>query len=79
MKSLITKTPEGNWFSAAVPSDGSYDIDEGLLFSFPVTSDGQGNYSIVQGLPWSDFAKEKIALTTQELRDEKAMVEDLLG
>jgi len=79
VKSLITKTPEGDWFSAAVPSDGSYNIDEGLLFSFPVTSDGQGNYSIVQGLPWSDFAKEKIALTTQELRDEKAMVEDLLG
>ncbi len=79
VKSLITKTPEGDWFSAAVPSDGSYDIDEGLLFSFPITSDGQGNYSIVQGLPWSDFAKEKIAVTTQELRDEKAMVEDLLG
>jgi len=79
VKSLITKTPEGDWFSAAVPSDGSYNIDEGLLFSFPVTSDGQGNYSIVQGLPWSDFAKEKIAVTTQELRDEKAMVEDLLG
>ncbi|MCH8954791.1 malate dehydrogenase [candidate division KSB1 bacterium] len=79
VKSLITKTPEGDWFSAAVPSDGSYNIDEGLLFSFPVTSDGQGNYAIVQGLPWSDFAKEKIALTTQELRDEKAMVEDLLG
>ena len=79
VKSLITKTPEGDWFSAAVLSDGSYKIDEGLLFSFPVTSDGQGNYSIVQGLPWSDFAKEKIALTTQELRDEKAMVEDLLG
>ncbi|TDI94937.1 MAG: malate dehydrogenase [Caldithrix sp.] len=79
VKSLITKTPEGDWFSAAVASDGSYDIDEGLLFSFPVTSDGQGNYAIVQGLPWSDFAKEKIALTTQELRDEKVMVEDLLG
>ncbi len=79
VKSLITKTPEGDWFSAAVLSDGSYNIDEGLLFSFPVTSDGQGNYAIVQGLPWSDFAKEKIALTTQELRDEKAMVEDLLG
>ncbi len=79
VKSLITKTPEGDWFSAAVASDGSYDIDEGLLFSFPVTSDGQGNYAIVQSLPWSDFAKEKIALTTQELRDEKAMVEDLLG
>lgn len=79
VKSMLTKTQEGDWFSAAVPSDGSYDIDEGLLFSFPVTSDGQGNYSIVQGLPWSDFAKDKIKITTEELREEKTLVEDLLG
>lgn len=79
VKSLITKTPEGDWFSAAVPSDGSYDIDEGLLFSFPCTSSGDGNYSIVQDLEWSDFAKEKVEKTTQELRDEKSLVEDLLG
>ncbi len=78
VKSYITPTPNGEWFSSAVPSDGSYGIDEGLLFSFPVTSDGKGNYSIVQGLPWSDFAKEKIAATTEELRKERAVVEDLL-
>ena len=71
-------TPGGSWFSAAVPSDGSYGIEEGLMFSFPVTSDGMGGYSIVQGLTWSDFAREKVAITENELKDEKAVVADLL-
>lgn len=77
-KSFLAKTPEGNWFSAAVPSDGSYGIDEGLIFSFPIRSDGEGNHTIVQGLEWGDFAKEKIAATLDELRKEKSLVEDLL-
>lgn len=71
-------TPEGDWMSAAVPSDGSYGIDPGLVFSFPVRSDGQGGYAIVQGIELSAFAQEKIAVTTQELREEKAVIEDLL-
>ena len=76
--SFEQKTPDGSWFSAAVPSDGSYGIEEGLMFSFPVTSDGVGGYSIVQGLTWSDFAREKVAITEKELKDEKAVVADLL-
>ena len=48
------------------------------MFSFPITSDGQGGYSIVPGLTWSDFAKEKIAVTEKELKDEKSVVTDLL-
>jgi malate dehydrogenase len=75
---METATPEGRWFSCAVPSDGSYGIDEGLIFSFPIRSDGQGGYSIVQGLKWSDFAKEKVAATLAELREEKETVADLL-
>ena len=78
VKSMVNKTPEGHWFSAAVPSDGSYGIAEGIIFSYPVTSDGQGNYSIVQGLSLSDWAKEKIAVTEAELRDERETVADLL-
>lgn len=78
VKSFEAKTPAGHWFSAAVPSDGSYGIEEGLIFSFPVTSDGAGGYSIVQGLAWSDFAREKVSVTEQELKDEKAVVTDLL-
>jgi len=78
VKSFEQKTPEGHWFSAAVPSDGSYGIDEGLIFSFPVQSDGQGGWSIVQGLNWSDFAQEKIQATLEELREEKSVVGDML-
>jgi malate dehydrogenase len=78
VRSFEQKTPQGNWFSAAVPSDGSYGIDEGLIFSFPCTSDGVGGYQIVQGLPWSDFARERIAITLDELREEKAVIADLL-
>ncbi|MCB8983133.1 MAG: malate dehydrogenase [Ardenticatenaceae bacterium] len=78
VKSFEQKTPEGHWFSAAVPSDGSYGIDEGLIFSFPVQSDGQGGWSIVQGLPWSDFAKAKIQATLDELREERDVVADML-
>ncbi len=78
VKSMVAKTPDGHWFSAAVPSDGSYGVDEGLIFSFPVTSDGQGGYSIVQDLPMSDWAKEKFNATLEELRQEKAVVADLL-
>lgn len=79
VKNFERKTPDGQWFSAGVPSDGSYGIEEGLIFSFPVVSNGQGAYSIVQGLSLSDFAKEKITLTQQELLDEKAVVVDLLS
>jgi malate dehydrogenase len=78
MNSFINKTEEGNWFSAAVPSDGSYGIDEGLMFSFPLTNDGQGNYNIVQDLPLSEFALEKIQATLNELRKERKTVSDLL-
>ncbi len=78
VKSFLHKTAEGDWFSAAVPSDGSYGIDEGLIFSFPLTCNGAGNYSIVQGLTLSNFAQEKVAATLAELREEKAVVADLL-
>ncbi|MEM7114165.1 MAG: malate dehydrogenase [Chloroflexota bacterium] len=78
VRSFENATPDGDWFSAAICSDGSYGIDEGLIFSFPLTSDGNGSYSIVQGLPMSDFAQEKVQATLQELRDEKAVVADLL-
>jgi malate dehydrogenase len=78
MNSFINKTEAGNWFSAAIASDGSYGIDEGLIFSFPLTNDGQGSYGIVQGLPLSDFAQEKVQATLNELRNERDTVADLL-
>jgi malate dehydrogenase len=78
VRSFENKTPDGHWFSAAVPSDGSYGIEKGLVFSFPITHDGQGHYEIVQGLPLSDFAREKINATEAELIQEKEVVTDLL-
>lgn len=78
VQNMVKKTPAGHWFSCAVPSDGSYGVEEGLIFSYPIVSDGQGGYSIVQNLSLSDWAKEKFAITLQELREERAVVADLL-
>jgi len=65
-------TKPGEWVSMAVPSDGSYGIPEGLVFSFPVTIDGATHeWKIVQGLQWDDFAKGKIDVTTKELQEER--------
>lgn len=75
---LTRPTPVGEYFSVAVSSDGSYGVPEGLIFSFPVRSDGE-NWEIVQGLSLNDFAREKIALTQQELLEEKEAVRELLG
>jgi malate dehydrogenase len=79
VRSLMEKTPDGDWYSAAIPSDGSYGIPEGLIFSFPLVSDGQGAYSIIQGLEHSEFAKDKIQKTLDELLAEREVVKDLLG
>jgi malate dehydrogenase len=78
VRSMEGKTPDGEWFSAAVASDGSYGIEEGLVFSFPVRSSGGGNWSIVQDLEFSDFAKEKIQATEAELKEERDIVADLI-
>ncbi len=78
VRSFLYPTAKGNWFSAAVVSDGSYGIDEGLIFSYPLTNDGAGNYEIVQGLSMSDFAQIKVQETLEELRSERDTVTDLL-
>lgn len=77
VKGIITPTAAGDCFSAAVCSDGSYGIDEGLIFGFPLTSDGK-NVSIIQGQEHNEFAKSKIQVTLDELRTERDTVKDLL-
>lgn len=77
--SVESATPAGDFFSAGVYSDGSYGIDEGLMFSFPMCSDSQGHLEIVQGLELSDFARAKIKATEDELKEERAVIADLLG
>lgn len=79
IKRLMEKTPDGKYFSCAIPSDGnSYGVPAGLIFSFPVRSHGDGNYEIVKGLPISDYSKKKIDETTKELLAEREVVKDLL-
>lgn len=66
------------WVSMAVPTDGkTYDIPKDLIFSFPCTTD-KGNYKIVEGITFDDFAKERIKKTTDELLAERRDVENLL-
>ena len=77
VSSLVKPTPEGDWNSVCVASDGSYGSQEGLITSFPVRSDGT-NWSIVQGVPINDFAREKIDASVAELSEERSMVRDLL-
>jgi malate dehydrogenase len=72
----VNGTPEGDWVSMAVPSDGSYGVDEGLISSFPCTCAG-GEWSIVQDLEVNEFAREKIEATVNELREERDAVSKL--
>jgi malate dehydrogenase len=74
---LSTPTPEGDWHSVCVCSDGSYDTQEGLITSFPIRSDGS-NWEIVEGVPVNDFARQKIDASVAELAEERELVGDLL-
>jgi len=71
-------TPEGEFVSMAVVSDGSYNVPKGLVFSFPVTIKN-GHWEIVQGLTFTDFGKEAIRATTEELQQEKTIAFEKLG
>jgi malate dehydrogenase len=71
-------TPAGDWVSMAIPSTGAYGSPEGVIFSYPVTVK-DGKYSIVEGLALSDFDKQMIKATGDELVEEKTAVEELLG
>lgn len=76
VRSLTTPTPAGDWTSVAICSEGSYGIEKGLIFSYPIRSDGSKR-DVVQGVPLNDFAREKIAATEAELKEERAAVTEL--
>jgi malate dehydrogenase len=77
VRNLTNPTREGDWFSVAVCSDGSYGIEKGLMYSFPIRSDG-AKWKVVQGVGLTDFSKSKITATENELKEEKALVAELL-
>ncbi|MFN0195126.1 MAG: malate dehydrogenase [Planctomycetaceae bacterium] len=77
VKSIVRPTAAGASFSAAVCSDGSYGIAEGIICGFPLTTNGT-TWKIVPGLTHNDFAKQKIDITVNELKQERDTVRDLL-
>jgi malate dehydrogenase len=79
VKSLLTPTLAGDWFSAAVVSKGEYGVPPGMVFSYPCRSDGKGNLTLVEGVKLDAFGQQKFQATLQELQEEKAAVQDLLG
>ena len=77
VRSIIEPTPAGDWHSVCICSDGSYGVEKGLISSFPLRSVGQ-KLEIVQGLPINEFSRARIDITINELKEEKAMVGELL-
>lgn len=77
MRTWVQGTAEGDWVSMGIPSDGSYGIEEGLIYSFPVTVK-DGDYSIVQGLEINEFSRQRMIDTENELKEERDGVKHLL-
>ncbi|MBK1827682.1 malate dehydrogenase [Haloferula rosea] len=76
--SLINPTPEGDWHSVAVCSDGSYGIEAGIMASMPIRTNADGTWEVVQGVPVDEFSQEKIDATIAELVEERDAVKDLI-
>ncbi len=78
MRSWALGTPDGEYVSMAIPSDGSYGIEEGVIFGYPVICK-DGKYEIVQGLEIDEFSQNRLDITNKELREERAAVEKLFA
>jgi malate dehydrogenase len=78
VRSLMNDTAEGDWHSVAVCSDGSYGVEEGLICSFPVRTRG-GKWEIAQDVPLNEFGRAKTDASVVELKEEKALVGELIG
>ena len=78
MHTWVHGTADGDWASMAIPSDGSYGIEAGVIYGYPVTVKN-GAYSIVQGLEIDAFSRERMDATNKELREERAGVEHLFA
>jgi malate dehydrogenase len=78
MRDWTLGTAEGDWVSMGIPSDGSYGVEKGVIFGYPVTVKN-GKYAIVQGLEINAFSQARIDATEKELREERAGVEHLFA
>lgn len=78
MRDWALASPADDWLSMAVASDGSYDIPEGLVYSFPVTCAG-GDYEIVQGLDINEFSRQQMSITQKELEEERDTIKHMFS
>lgn len=78
VRSIITPTPAGDWYSVAICSDGSYGIEKGLMASMPIRTLSDGTWEVVQGLTIDAFSQEKIDATINELKEEREAVKGLI-
>jgi malate dehydrogenase len=78
VRDWLSGTPEGDWVTMGVPSDGSYGIPEGVIYGYPVTTRG-GQYQVVKGIELSDFSRKRMEATLRELHEERDGVKHLLG
>jgi malate dehydrogenase len=77
VKNLTNPTPAGDWFSVAVCSNGEYGVDKGLIFGYPVRSNGK-DFEIVKDVTLNDFGKEKFEITHKELKEERDEVKGMI-
>ncbi|MDA8110088.1 MAG: malate dehydrogenase [Betaproteobacteria bacterium] len=78
VRDWVAGTPQGDWVSMGVPSDGSYGIPEGVLYGYPVTCKS-GRYEIVKGIEISDFSRKRMDATLKELHEERDGIRHLIG
>ena len=78
VRSLITDTPREDWHSVALCSTGEYEVEKGLICSFPVRVK-DGRPEVVQNVPMNEFSRGKIEASVNELKEEKSLVTELLG
>jgi malate dehydrogenase len=78
VRNWVNGTPDGDWVSMGIPSDGSYGIAEGIIYGYPTTC-RNGKYEIVKGLDVSEFSKSRMQATLKELEEERDSIKSLLG
>ncbi len=78
VRDWIFGTPEGDWVSMGIPSDGSYDIPEGVIYGYPCVC-RNGRYEIVKGLAVSEFSRARMQATLKELHEERDSIKQLIG
>ncbi len=79
VRSLTTPTREGDWYSVAVHSEGQYEVEPGIITSFPIRTNHDGSLEVAKWVPIGDFSRAKINATVAELKEERDLVKELLG